>query len=74
MKQILDKLGDDETYGVVLRAKGIVSGEGECWLEFDYVPGEYEVRSGFADYTGRFCVIGSKLNDDMLSKLFLGLD
>ena len=74
LKQILDKLGDDETYGVVLRAKGIVSGEGECWLEFDYVPGEYEVRSGFADYTGRFCVIGSKLNDDMLSKLFLGLD
>ena len=56
-------------YGTVLRAKGIVRGH-DRWLEFDYVPGEWEVRHGRADYTGRLCVIGSDLNKASLGALF----
>ena len=56
-------------YGTVLRAKGIVRGH-DRWLEFDYVPGEWEIRHGKADYTGRLCVIGSKLNEGSLKNLF----
>ena len=56
-------------YGTVLRAKGIVRGH-DRWLEFDYVPGEWEVRHGKADYTGRLCVIGSQLNESSLKSLF----
>ena len=66
---ILSQL-DDERYGAVLRAKGIVpAGEG-AWIHFDYTPGEQNVRRGAADYTGRFCVIGSGLNRDALAELF----
>ncbi len=61
---------DSGRYGAVLRAKGIVScGDGK-WLHFDYVPEEHEVRFGGADYTGRLCVIGSKLDEAALKKLF----
>ncbi len=61
---------DSGKYGMVLRAKGIVSaGEGK-WLHFDYVPEEHEVRFGGADYTGRLCVIGSKLDETALKALF----
>lgn len=69
LRAILTEL-DSGKYGVVLRAKGIVAnGEGQ-WLHFDYVPEEHEVRFGSADYTGRLCVIGSKLDECALKALF----
>ncbi len=69
LEAALAALDDADRYGVVLRAKGIVAGEGE-WLHFDHVPGELSVRTGAADVTGRLCVIGSKLNEDALRALF----
>ncbi|MGI5976074.1 MAG: CobW family GTP-binding protein [Candidatus Limivicinus sp.] len=70
LKNILSRLSDSDKYGSVLRAKGIVdSTEGE-WIHFDYVPGEIDVRRGCADVTGRFCVIGSKLDEQALKELF----
>ena len=60
---------DSGNYGMVLRAKGILPGA-DHWIYFDYVPGEGNVRSGAADVTGRLCVIGSKLDEDALGKLF----
>ena len=68
LDDILTKL-DSGDYGHILRAKGIVSGEGG-WLEFDYVPEEHEVRAGHPDYTGRLCVIGAELKEDKLAELF----
>ena len=65
----LSKLSNEE-YGVVLRAKGIVPGENGVWYHFDFVPEEYEVRTGSADVTGRMCVIGSKLAEDKIKALF----
>jgi len=61
---------DSEKYGTVLRAKGIVAGEGGIWLHFDYVPGEVRVREGAADVIGRLCVIGSQLDESALATLF----
>ncbi|MBR3704692.1 MAG: GTP-binding protein, partial [Oscillospiraceae bacterium] len=61
---------DSGKYGAVLRAKGIVSAPDGKWLHFDYVPEEHEVRFGGADYTGRLCVIGSKLDENALKALF----
>ena len=61
---------DGGEYGAILRAKGIVPCEGGKWLHFDYVPQEHEVRFGPADYTGRLCVIGFKLDESRLAKLF----
>ena len=58
-------------YGIVLRAKGILNSNDGLWLHFDLTPGEYEVRDGSADYTGRLCVIGSGLKEDELKKLFM---
>ena len=70
MNSILAGLTDEEKYGTVLRAKGIVpSAEGK-WIHFDYVPDEYEVRFGSADVTGHVVVIGTNLNEDELRKLF----
>ncbi len=70
MNIILAGLTDEEKYGTVLRAKGIVpSAEGK-WIHFDYVPDEYEVRFGSADVTGHVVVIGTNLNEDELRKLF----
>lgn len=66
----LEDLIDSNKYGMVLRAKGIVCGEDGQWIHFDYVPGEPDVRVGNADITGRICVIGSKINEDAISKLF----
>ena len=70
---ILKKLSaEDNGYGNILRAKGIVPAtEGE-WFHFDLVPGEYEVRRGSADYTGRICVIGAELKESEIKQLFLG--
>ena len=70
LRAILDALLEEKTYGVVLRAKGIVEGKGGAWLHFDYVPGEGDVRHGSAGITGRLCVIGSKLNESALAALF----
>ena len=61
---------DSGKYGAVLRAKGIVSAGGGTWLHFDYVPEEHQVRTGPADYTGRLCVIGGKLDEAGLKTLF----
>ena len=69
LKSMLDSLEDEEKYGAVLRAKGIVKGV-DGWLHFDYVPGESDVRSGCADVTGKLCVIGCKLNERALEELF----
>ncbi len=70
IKAILDALSDSEKYGTVLRAKGIVAGKNGQWIHYDLVPGEADVRNGAADYTGRICVIGSKLKEDALKELF----
>ena len=62
---------DSGKYGAVLRAKGIVPAQdGGAWLHFDYVPEEHQVRTGPADYTGRLCVIGGKLDETGLKALF----
>ena len=66
----LEALSDEETYGLVLRAKGIVAGEDGQWIHFDYVPGVPDVRTGSAETTGRLCVIGSKLNEEAVARLF----
>ena len=70
LRAILDKLADGETYGMILRAKGIVDASDGEWLYFDYVPGESDIRRGSAAVTGRFCVIGSKINEKALKELF----
>ena len=66
----LSKLVDAVTYGTVLRAKGMVPSADGSWIYFDYVPGESNVRKGEPQPTGKFCVIGSKLNEDELEELF----
>ena len=71
LEQILKTLSDSEEYGIVLRAKGMLPDTEGTWLHFDLVPSEYEIRNGSADYTGRLCVIGSKLDEAKLEKLFL---
>jgi len=72
LKEILDKLSveDDNEFGIILRAKGIVPDKDGNWQEFDLVPGEYEVREGSPDYTGKLCVIGSKLDENKIAELF----
>ena len=67
---ILKKLSEDTAYGMVLRAKGMVAGADGQWIYFDMVPEEYEVRDGAPEFTGRICVIGSKLAEDKLAELF----
>lgn len=69
IEAVLRKLEQDEAFGTVLRAKGMLPGEQE-WIYFDMVPGEHEVRSGQPEYTGRICVIGSGLKEEALEKLF----
>ena len=70
IREILAQLDDEAKYGVVLRAKGIVDASDGEWIYFDYVPGEIDVRRGSPAVTGRFCVIGSKMNEDALKELF----
>ncbi len=70
--QCLSALGDQETYGIILRAKGIVAGENGQWIHFDYVPGEPDIRTGSAGIIGRLCVIGSKINEAAIAELFQG--
>ena len=70
IQSILAAFSDNEKYGTILRAKGIVAGKDGQWIHYDFVPEEIDVRTGAADYTGRICVIGSKLNEEELKKLF----
>ena len=70
LREKLAALEDEEKYGAVLRAKGIVSASDGDWIYFDYVPGEIDIRRGSAAVTGRFCVIGAKIKKDALKELF----
>ena len=70
IRSILAKLSDEEEYGRILRAKGILQNAAGEWFQFDYVPGEIDLRDGSADYTGRLCVIGADLNEKALTELF----
>ena len=70
IRQILSKLEDEETYGIILRSKGMVPDTEGRWIHFDYVPGETEVRFGAADVTGKICVIGAQLKEDAIADLF----
>ena len=67
---MLDALENEEKYGFVLRAKGVFQDASGAWFQFDYVPGESEIRPGSADYTGRLCVIGSRIQEAALRELF----
>ena len=70
IRGMLEKLSDEEEYGKVLRAKGILQNAAGGWFQFDYVPGEIDMRDGSADYTGRLCVIGADLNEQAITELF----
>ncbi len=70
VKAMLDKLSDEEEYGTVLRAKGILQNAAGEWFQFDYVPGESQFRAGTPDYTGRLCVIGAHIDEKALRELF----
>ena len=70
METILKELSESDRFGTVLRAKGMVYGEGNSWIYFDLVPGEYELRDGAPQYTGQICVIGSKIDEAALKELF----
>ena len=70
LEKILETLSETEEYGIILRAKGMLPAEDGTWIYFDMVPEETEIRSGAPEYTGRLCVIGSKLNEDKLAELF----
>ena len=70
MREILNKLANTEEYGMILRAKGMVPSTDGTWIYFDLTPGEFELREGTPDYTGRLCVIGSKIKEDALEVLF----
>ena len=70
ISDILRTLEEDDSYGNVLRAKGMVPGADGEWIYFDMVPGEHEVRAGAPEYTGRICVIGAELAEEKLAELF----
>lgn len=70
IENILSELENEEKYGIILRAKGIVNSKNE-WIHFDYIPGESDVRNGSADITGKICVIGSNINEENLKNLFM---
>ena len=70
LEKILETLSATEEYGIILRAKGMLPAEDGTWIYFDMVPEETEIREGAPEYTGRLCVIGSKLNEDKLAELF----
>jgi G3E family GTPase len=67
---LLNKINDNGSFGNVLRAKGIVQAEDGEWVQFDFVPGEFEMRKTIPDYSGRLCVIGVNLNKEHLKKIF----
>ena len=70
MKDILSALSNEEKYGTVLRAKGIVKCQCGKWIHFDYVPGEPDVRTGSASVIGKICVIGAGIKEAAIAELF----
>lgn len=66
----LNALADEEEYGHILRAKGILQNAAGEWFQFDYVPGESEFRAGSPDYTGRICIIGAHIDEKALKELW----
>lgn len=70
LKSIFEKIEDKDEYGSVLRAKGIVKGENEKWIEFHYVPSEFKMSLTKGRSSGKICVIGKKINNDKLQSLF----
>ena len=70
LEKMLAALSASEDYGIILRAKGMLPAEDGTWIYFDMVPEETEIREGAPEYTGRLCVIGSKLKEDKLAELF----
>ena len=70
LEKILATLSESGEYGVILRAKGMLPAEDGTWIYFDMVPEETEIREGAPEYTGRLCVIGSKLNEEKLAEIF----
>jgi len=70
LQNILQAISDTNEYGQVLRSKGMVPQKDGSWMYFDLVPGEYEIREGKPDFTGRICVIGAHLEEDKLKELF----
>ncbi len=70
LETILKELSEGTAYGTVLRAKGMLPTPEGSWLYFDLTPGEYEIREGSPDYTGRLCVIGADLKEDALREAF----
>lgn len=72
LQACLDALQDEEKYGMVLRAKGMLPGEDGTFIHFDYVPQESEIRKGSAETIGKICVIGASLNEEHIKALFAG--
>jgi hypothetical protein len=71
LDKILDELAYGDSFGDVLRAKGMIPGEEKgTWLYFDLVPEQYEIRNGAPEYTGKVCVIGANLKEEELKKSF----
>ncbi len=70
IQHALESLEDAETYGMILRAKGIVAGTDGQWIHYDYVPGTPDVRHGSAATIGRLCVIGADIKEDAVKALF----
>ena len=72
LERFLDNLSHDESLGFIIRAKGILkASDNDLWYYFDFVSGDYEIRLGSPDYTGRLCVIGSKINEKKIEELFI---
>ena len=73
LNEFLNALANDESLGIIIRSKGIIrANDNEKWYYYDFVSGDYEIRLGNPDYTGRIVVIGSKINSAKIEKLFLG--
>ncbi len=70
LESILKRLVETEEFGVVLRAKGMVQAKDGSWIYFDAVPGEYELRDGQPEYTGKLCVIGTNIDGHKMEELF----
>lgn len=70
LEKSISELTDEKRFGIILRAKGIVEGDDGKWIHFDYIPGETDCRNGVAGVTGRICVIGSKINEAEIKKIF----
>ena len=71
IEAILKRLVETEEFGVILRAKGMVPDKNGSWIYFDAVPGEYELRDGQPEYTGKLCVIGTNVEPEKMEELFL---